>query len=61
MAVQLDRVQAAIAKIENGFQSLSVADRSVARANLKDLYDREERLLQRTDRADKGSRTVAEF
>lgn len=39
--VQLERVQAAIAAIEGGAQSYSVAGRSFTKANVKDLYGRE--------------------
>ena len=42
--VQLERVQAAIAAIEGGAQSYSIADRALSRANLADLYKREKYL-----------------
>lgn len=38
---QLERVQAAIAAIESGAQSYSVAGRSLTRADLSTLYSRE--------------------
>lgn len=39
--VQLERVQGAIAAIESGAQSYSVAGRSFTKADLKTLYERE--------------------
>lgn len=39
--VQLERVQAAIAKIEQGGQAYDIASRHMQRAELKTLYDRE--------------------
>lgn len=38
---QLEEVQLAISQIESGAQSYSIRGRSLSRANLKDLYDRE--------------------
>jgi len=46
-AEQLVSVQAAIAAIESGAQSYSIAGRSLSRADLKTLYDREAWLLAR--------------
>ena len=42
---QLESVQAAIAAIEGGAQSYSIAGRSMTKADLAALYMREERLL----------------
>lgn len=42
--VQLERVQAAIAAIEEGAQSYSIAGRSLTKADLGRLYDREKYL-----------------
>ncbi len=61
LAAQLASVQAAIEKIEAGAQSSAVDGQTVNRADLKTLYDREERLLNKIDRADRGRTTVAEF
>jgi len=41
---QLEEVQAAIAAIESGAQSYSVANRSLTRADLRTLYEREQKL-----------------
>lgn len=46
---QLEAVQAAIEKVEAG-QAVSFAGRSITRADLHVLYEREERLLQRYQR-----------
>lgn len=43
---QLERVQAAIAAIESGAQSYSIAGRSLSRADLQTLYAREAQLLR---------------
>ena len=61
LAQQLASVQTAIAAIESGAQSASSEGESLARADLKTLYDREERLLNRIARGDKGNISVAEF
>ena len=61
LAEQLASVQAAIAAIESGAQSATSEGESVARADLRTLYAREERLLNKIDRADRGRITVAEF
>ncbi len=50
-AVQLERVQAAIAAIESGAQSYSIAGRSLSRADLNTLYEREKWLRAMVDRA----------
>ena len=42
---QLERVQTAIKKIESGAQAYSHAGRSLTRADLPRLYEREEKLL----------------
>lgn len=52
--VQLERVQAAIAAIEGGAQSYSIGSRSLTRANLSELYEREERLLGKVARETRG-------
>jgi len=50
-AEQLASVQAAIASIENGgASSYSIGNRSVSKLNLKDLYEREQVLIQRLAR-----------
>lgn len=52
---QLDEVQAAITKIESGAQSYTgTSGRQLTRADLKTLYDREERLLQKVQRETSG-------
>lgn len=61
LAERLTSVQAAIEKIESGFQSLSKGDRTVANANLGDLYKQEKYLESRIERASNVRRTVAEF
>ena len=61
LAEQLASVQAAIAAIESGAQSATSEGESLTRANLDSLYKREENLLNKIDRADRGRITVAEF
>lgn len=61
LAAQLASVQAAIAAIEAGAQSATVDGQTVNRAELRTLYAREQRLLNKIDRGDKGRITVAEF
>jgi len=61
LAEQLASVQAAIAAIESGAQSATNEGATVTKADLRTLYAREERLLNRIDRADRGRITVAEF
>lgn len=52
---QLDEVQLAITAIEGGAQSYTgTSGRSVTRADLKTLYDREERLLLKVQRETSG-------
>ena len=41
---QLERVQAAIAAIESGAQSYSIGGRTLTKADLKTLYEREKDL-----------------
>ena len=41
---QLERVQAAIAAIESGSQSYSIGGRTLTKADLKTLYEREKDL-----------------
>ena len=61
LAEQLASVQAAIASIESGAQAASSEGESLTRADLKTLYEREERLLNKIARGDKGNISVAEF
>lgn len=61
LAAQLASVQAAIAAIESGAQAASSEGESLTRADLGTLYEREEMLLNKIDRADRGRTTVAEF
>lgn len=61
LAEQLASVQAAIAAIERGAQSSSNDGDSLMRADLKVLYDREEKLLNKKARGDRGNISVAEF
>ena len=61
LAEQLASVQAAIAAIESGAQTSSVDGQTLTRADLGTLYAREESLLNKIDRADRGRTTVAEF
>lgn len=51
---QLERVQAAIAAIEGGAQSYSIAGRAMTRGDLKTLYEREERLRALAIRETRG-------
>lgn len=60
LAAQLANVQAAIEAIETGAQSTAVDGQSLTRADLRTLYAREERLLNKIDRADRGRITAAE-
>ena len=61
LAEQLASVQAAIAAIESGAQSASSEGESVNRPDLRTLYEREQRLLNKIDRGDRGNISVAEF
>lgn len=51
---QLEEVQAAIATIEGGAQSYTFYNRQVTRANLADLYRREQRLRVQVARESRG-------
>lgn len=51
---QLENVQAAIARIETGAQSYSIAGRSKQNADLEALYAREKWLRKMVDRATNG-------
>ena len=53
-AEQLVRVQAAIAAIESGAQSASYDGRTVTRADLRTLYERERHLRRMVARAGRG-------
>jgi len=61
LAAQLASVQTVIAAIESGAQAASSEGESLTRADLKTLYDREERLLNKIAREDRGNISVAEF
>lgn len=51
---QLESVQAAIAAIEGGAQSYSIAGRSLSRADLSALYEREKYLIGQAARELRG-------
>jgi hypothetical protein len=53
-ADQLERVQTAIARIEDGAQSVTINGRTVQRAELADLYSREKWLRVQVARAENG-------
>lgn len=57
-AVQLERVQAAIAAIESGAQSFTVLGRMYQRGDLKTLYEREEQLLRRQTQETRGGSRI---
>jgi len=61
LSLQLDRVQTAIAAIENGAQSYTINGRTYNRPDLNTLYAREKRLLRLIDKASSGDSRVAEF
>lgn len=61
LAEQLASVQKAIAAIESGAQIASSEGESVTRPSLAELYRREEQLLNKIARRDKGNISVAEF
>lgn len=61
LAVQLTRVQAAIATIEDGGQAVSRSGRNLTFANLQTLYERERQLLRRIANESRITRTVAEM
>ena len=54
-------MQTVIATIESGAQAASSEGESLTRADLKTLYDREERLLNKIAREDRSNISVAEF
>ena len=51
---QLESVQATIAAIESGAQSMTISGRSYTKADIKVLYDREERLLRMVKKESRG-------
>jgi hypothetical protein len=53
-AVQLDRVQQAIAAIESGSQSFTILNRSFTQADLATLYRRERELKSAIARQTRG-------
>jgi len=55
---QLEEVQTAIATIEAGAQAYSIGNRSLTRADLKTLYDREKWLRKMADRETNSSSGV---
>ena len=59
-AEQLDSVQAAIAKIEAGGQSATILGRTVSRADLRTLYDREAWLRKMVARSERGGIRVSQ-
>ena len=62
LAEQLASVQAAIADIESGAQSITAEDgRSITKPSLRVLYDREKRLLRRIEHESTHGKTLAEF
>lgn len=63
LAQKLARVQAAIAAIESGAQSISVEGRSYTRGNLETYYKREEQLELKIKReaGTSVSRTISEI
>ncbi len=59
-AVQLDRVQTAIASIESGTVSTyTIGTQSFTKHDLQILYDREERLLSKVNRTTDDGRRVS--
>lgn len=61
LAEKLASVQAAIAAIEGGAQSITSNGQTLTRADLGTLYAREEKLLKKVDWGNRGRTTVAEF
>jgi hypothetical protein len=62
LAARLTSVQSAIAKIENGAQTVTVNGRTVTYADIQKLYDQEEKLEKKIARAETGGRrSVAEM
>lgn len=51
---KLERVQAAIAAIESGAQEVTYEGRSITRAKIEALYEREKYLEQRLARKNRG-------
>lgn len=60
LAEQLASVQAAIAAIESGAQSVTNDGQTTNRPDLQILYTRESRLLAKIDRESRGRVIVAE-
>jgi FixJ family two-component response regulator len=60
LAQQLESVQAAITAIESGAQAASSEGESVTRPSLEALYKREEQLLNKIARGDRGNISVME-
>lgn len=58
---QLEEVQIAIAAIEAGSQSYSVGSRSLIRADLGKLYDREKWLRRMVERKDNNGKMVIKY
>lgn len=58
---QLEAVQLAIAKLESGVQSYSIGGRSLTRANLKDLYDRERWLRSMVAREENDGKLSVQY
>ena len=58
---QLEEVQTAIGAIENGAQSYSMGTRSLTRANLKDLYMRENYLRIMVGREDNNNKIIIQY
>jgi hypothetical protein len=61
LAQQLLSVQLAILAIESGAQAVSMQGRTITHADLRTLYDREERLQNSVARGQSGTRRVVEF
>lgn len=55
---QLEKVQLAILKIEEGNQTYSVGNRSFTKADLQTLYDRERYLMRAIERRESGGLQV---
>jgi len=58
---QLERVQAAIAKIESGAQEVEYEGRRVKRADLKSLYEREAQLRSLVDKQSRRGSRIGRF
>lgn len=61
LEIQLERVQAAIAAIEDGAQSYQIANRRVTKGDLATLYAREKSLKAEIARAEGGDLYFAEL